>query len=566
MQMLPCLDFFFHAAASYCQTQSKQAGVSNVSQKIHNPCPLYSLLIVAMNFITAVSHTVAGSAETWESSDHKAAAASRTVDNSTATALPAPTSHTPRTRRGSSQSKTTFHLAHPPPSTKHRRHCRLRSRIILQLQQINGTSRPNPVLDVLPSVLFARSFARKVPQILQRKQGLGLDDLVVVRSPVRDSFLAAEAGPTRYVNEEKATEASIVASIAQSTSASDNGQKRTEIRFPHNHTWGATALSNGAYEFVSDGTEERQTLARWVPKKETGHGGLHGQAVENFRFSLMDCRTRRHPVIANMNKQSIDVYDRYIVPQSPPNACLHTDAESFTSIPSDHSNKARDTQQNESRKTTIETGDYLRTVIAITGIWVALCEGWSPNFRYSTTQVISNGFSELSSRRRSSATNPASPTVETGYTRLKNDTASQQRREVSQICSYGSTPSSPSADLPLALPRRAASTSATPLKNDSRRSLDPFGLRYYQNPHASDLIGRSGQGRSINTVAVRRDFVERPSSGHIPKVKEHLAYLARQPQDGRLPENETADSERMVRRPSRFKSIFDRLRRTSSVH
>ncbi|KAL8964013.1 MAG: hypothetical protein Q9183_004773, partial [Haloplaca sp. 2 TL-2023] len=475
-----------------------------------------------MNFITLASHTVAGITHTGESSDHKAAAASRTVDSSTATALPAPTPPTPRTRRGSSQSKTTFHLAHPPPSTKHRRHCRLRSRTILQLQQINSTSRSTPVLDVLPSLLFAPSFARKVPQILQRKQGLGLDDLVIVRSPVRDPILAAEAGTTRYANEEKATEASIVASICQSASASGNGQKRTEIRLPYDRTWCALALSNGAYEFVSDGTEERQTLARWVPKKEKGHGGLHGQAVENFRFSLMDCRTRRHPVIANMNKQSIDVYDRYIIPQSPSNACLHTDAASLTSISSDHSNEARDTQQNETRKTTVETDDYLRTVIAITGIWVALCEGWSPNFKYSTTQVISNGLSELSSRRRSSATNPASTTVETGYARLEDDTASQHRPEVSQICSYDSTPSSPSADLPLAPPRRAASTSVTPSKSDSHRNLDSFGLRYYQNSHASDLIGRSGHGRSIDGVAVRRDFVERPSSGHIPKAKEHL--------------------------------------------
>ncbi|KAL8872218.1 MAG: hypothetical protein Q9174_002116 [Haloplaca sp. 1 TL-2023] len=528
-----------------------------------------------MNLITAVSHTVAGSTQTSESLDHKASLPSRTVDTSNATTLPAPTPPTPRTRKGSSQSRTTFHLAHPPPSTKHRRHCRLRSRTILQIQQINSTARPDPVLDVLPSILYAPNFARKVPQILQRKHGLGLDDLVIVRSPGRDSFPAAEAGPTRYMNEEKATEASIVASICQSTSAPSDAWKRTEIRFPHNHTWRATALSNGAYEFVSDCAQGQQTLARWVPKKETGHSGLHGQAVANFRFSLMDCRTRRHPVIANMNKQSIDVYDRYTIPQSPKNACRHSDAECATSLSSDHSNEDRDTeQQGEPCKMIIETDDHLRTIIAITGIWVALCEGWSPNFRYSTSQVVSDGFSELSSRRRSSGTKPASSIVETGHNRMKNDATAQQRPEVSQICSYGLTSSSPSADLPLATPRRAASTSVTLSKSNSRQSLDLFRPHHYQNSHASDLIGQSSHRRSINIIALRRTSVERRLFGQIREVKEHLADqeprfptkdLERQPQDRRLPENATAGSEKLIRRPSRFKSVFARLRRSSTI-
>ncbi|KAL8649923.1 MAG: hypothetical protein Q9226_005370 [Calogaya cf. arnoldii] len=123
-------------------------------------------------------------------------------------------------------------------------------------------------------------------------------------------------------------------------------------------------------------------------------------AASRFKFSIVDVNTRRHPVIANMSMQSIDVYDRYSIPCSPQATPRQGNTEQLEQEGSVGRDEIDNGEGNETSKTVVETDDDLRTLVAITGIWVAFCENWSPHFRYSTKQVISNGISELSNRRR----------------------------------------------------------------------------------------------------------------------------------------------------------------------
>lgn len=562
--MFPCLDIVSDTAVSYCRERSSQASSFDVSQAKHTACPLPSLPSLAMNFITTVSTQprLSGSIDTWRSSENKLPEQVLTVTDSAASSTPESFTPKARGKRRSSQSKTSYHLAHPPPRVRHRRHFQFRPKTLLQLQQLSSTSRPTPVLDVLPSVLFAPRLARKVPLILQRRQGLGLDDLVVVQSQTREPVIAAESEPSEYVDEEKATETTIVAAICQSPSTASNGQSRTEIRLNNDSAWRATALSNGAYEFVSSGPGEIQSIARWVPKRNTGTGGSTGQAAQNFKFSLIDTHTRRHPVIANMNRQSIDVYDRYSVPSSPQDICRHTDVESIESMASDRNLGTKDGQCEEPCKATVETDDHLRTIITVTGIWVAFCEGWSPNFRYSTTQVISNGISELSNRRRSSAANPSSsPKDAARHEQPQSNARAQYRPGVLQTSSFSSVPSSPSQGLPTAFPRRTASMSTTLPGDDKCQHCACSGMDRQPSPIISDSGNDTGHGKPVNALGIDALLAATPTFGFVGQQDS-----VRRHQGVPMSNREATFTEGLAKRPGRFKNLFKSLRRTSGVH
>ncbi|KAL8777754.1 MAG: hypothetical protein Q9213_007720 [Squamulea squamosa] len=373
-----------------------------------------------------------------------------------------------RSRRRSSQSKTSYQLAHPPPTNRQRQRFRLRPKTLLQIQLVSNASRPIPLFDVLPSILFAPRLSWRVPRILQNKQGLGLDDLVVVRSQSRTSFPPAVEGQPWNADRDERTEREVVAAICQLSVADRNGRHRTEIRYSQGAIWTATALRSGAYEFVSHGQGDIASIARWVPKRE--HPIPHGTATpersdfagSKFKFSLIDAKSRQHPVIANMSRQSIEIYDRYSIPCSPQATPRQANAASFEQVGSVDRVEVQHGECDKPCKTIIETDDELRTVIAVTGIWVAFCEQWSPNFRYSTKQVISNGISELSSRRRSDTVQSLA---------LSADESSQDRSGVGNVFRHwprpkhnpclSSIPSSPLSASPAPSPQRTTSTSTT---------------------------------------------------------------------------------------------------------
>ncbi|KAL8917119.1 MAG: hypothetical protein Q9208_008158 [Pyrenodesmia sp. 3 TL-2023] len=294
----------------------------------------------------------------------------------------------PKSRRRSSQSKTSYRLAHPAPSTRQRQRFRIRPRTLLQLQQISNTSRPEPVIDVLPSVLFAPRLARRAPQIFQGKQGVGLDDLVVVHSQTHEPAIDAQARLSQAVGDESPNDSEIIAAICRSKPRNGDEISHTMIRFSHESAWTAVALRSGAYEFVCSEGGEAPSIARWVPKWEKDDGGsptIQGSRKANalgFKFSLIDTKSRRHPVIANMNRHSIDVYDQFSFPSTPRDARHYTDVESLDSALLEDTAETPFFERDGSHKTVIETDDHLRTLVTVTGIWVAFCEGWSPYFRY----------------------------------------------------------------------------------------------------------------------------------------------------------------------------------------
>ncbi|KAL8669035.1 MAG: hypothetical protein Q9168_006359 [Polycauliona sp. 1 TL-2023] len=440
-----------------------------------------------------------------------------------------------RTRRRSSQCRTTYQLAHPPPSTRQRQRFRLRPKTLLQLQQVSSASRPIPLFDVLPSILFAPRLTWRVPRLLQNKQGLGLDDLVFVRSQPPNSLPTSPEGSLWEIEHGEKTEREVVAVICQSNPTESNGQCRTEIRFSHGSTWSATALQSGAYEFASHGQESPRSIARWVPKRE----GLRAERTASleqseitapkFKFSLVDVKSRRHPVIANMSQQSIEVYDRYSIPRSPQATPRQDDTESLEQVGSLSGGRSNDGEGSGSPKTMVETDDELRTMIAITGIWVAFCEHWSPDFRYSTKQVISNEISELSSLRRTEDGQPPTASGD-GRRQRRFSTVDGFRHRPGETHKsvLSSIPASPRSGSPVASPQRTASTSTTIFGDEDSH---PGALLQTESPTNPMTLDHEQDGKPRMS----------PTAAHAEKVAEAVR-----------------------KRPGTFRRVVSRLRRTRS--
>ena len=338
-----------------------------------------------------------------------------------------------------------------------------------------------------------------------------------------------------------------------------NSQCLTEIRFSHGSTWWATALQSGAYELVSQGQGGSRSIARWVPKKDDMR--MDESEVEpttsKFKFSLVDVRSRRHPVIANMSKQRIDIYDRYSIPCSPHTTPRQDDPESFQQAGSVDSRDLDNGESTDTAKTVIETDDELRTVIAISGIWVACCEHWLPNFQYSTKQVISNDISELSNLRRIESRQPLAFSADDRSQQQPSNVDGSWHRQgerhksvLPPICS------SPSPHSPTASPRRTASTSTTVFGDDDSHHSASFETEHRMIPmdpydpnngtpqpnrmadnNAAKASARAGLVLSQDTIAQRGE--ERSS-------------------------NAVGVVEGASKRPGAFRRVVSRLRRTRS--
>ncbi|KAA8648716.1 hypothetical protein EYZ11_004243 [Aspergillus tanneri] len=286
-------------------------------------------------------------------------------------------------RKQSSRPKTSYQLAHPASHSRHRR-LNFRPKLVLQLQRVSQTPRPLPVLDVLPSTVYLPRLARRFPTIFRGKKGLGPNDLIVVTSDLYDRSGGDIAEKHPVSDDENGEHREVVATICQlREDALSKG--KAEICLNYGPVWEASPLSNGSYEFVAD-TENGIQILRWVLRggKSRRVSAPPGSPLQEdsrrFTFSVIDPSTRRHPVIASMTRNHLEVYDEYSMPTSG-----FASPTSAMSVISDCSEMDAPLDRR-----VITTGDHLRTLIIVTSIWVAFREGWSHNFSYKDSAVTVN--------------------------------------------------------------------------------------------------------------------------------------------------------------------------------
>ena len=283
-----------------------------------------------------------------------------------------PTSPSPTKR------KTAYQIAHPPPSLKQKQRLHIRPKLLLQLHETSLTRRPVPVLDVLPSTVFATRIARKFPKIFRGKNGLGADDLIIARSPeYTDHHDGADISGGESLDSRE-----VVAAICHPRKVVPGHGEMDEIFFNDGSFWQALHMPSGIYQFTLCQSNSN-LVARWVPRhsvarRQSLRAQSRGAAAlpddERFTFSLLNPESRRHPVIASMTRRSIDVPSEYTVSSGKMSASPESiDNDSYFSETS-----------SESPTRTLPMTEGLRTLILVSGIWVAFREGFSPNFKYDS--------------------------------------------------------------------------------------------------------------------------------------------------------------------------------------
>ena len=387
-----------------------------------------------------------------------------------------------RGSRSTKSSKTSFQLAHPPPLSKHKL-LRLHTTLLLQLQQISDASRPIPALDVLSSLAFAPRLARRCPRILNGKNGLGPNDLVIVSSQTYDGLFDVDESGAGHAEDESCEDREVVAAICPLKKEEGGDQGKAEVCLNYGPPWLASPLVNGIYEFVSTDECGVTRTARWVPRYSRGRrrvtiGQDRPQTPLNdekrFSFSIVNPESRRHAVIATLNRNTIDIRDQYPV---------QTNASTVSQVPSlsgpgleaiEHANCDL---PSSSDKILVDTDEHLQTLIVISGIWVAFREGYSQNFRYrdAFSSPLGSSNANTTHKHRVNSMN----TAESGSSRagtpnsqdFQLDSKSWQTNPKILHRSTASTSSTPRpAFTPTPSPRRAKSTGAAFFQRASSRN------------------------------------------------------------------------------------------------
>ena len=519
----------------------------------------------------------------------------------------------------SPKSKTTYRLAHPPPVSSHRAHLHIRPRILLQLQRVSKTVRPKPILEVLPSVIFATRLARRFPRTFKGKAGLGADDLVIVSSENYETAQLDARDPGELFEDARWEEREIVAAVCQLSKDKSGFQGRGEICLNNGALWTASKLGNGSYEFVMIDEHGLKTVARWVlkpPRQRTtpmAQSRPRSPSLEErkFNFSVLNPNSRRHAVIGTLDQHSIEVSDRYSnptlgskspglsTPRTPATGDICDVREGQSSYPwhSDRSSvgafdyqmqnspplSMTSTEMNFATEHPLEMNESLRTLILVTGLWVTFQEGFSSSFNSGD---LSQGQSTLSNtgskhQRRSlslSINRPGSEILPSTAKSSSNDKQSK-RRVLSHSPSTPVVPLAQPAKTPQIPPRRTMSTGPTFMRRVTSHRRSTTGAVRLGPTDEFDGSVAEGDSGDVNSIEgdnglQRRTLAIPPSLGTGSPLRERRVSSFQSSMDSPLepvisdgldpPGEPTALSKGATRKPRRLKRLFGLKRQSES--
>ncbi|KAL2221275.1 hypothetical protein M432DRAFT_651955 [Thermoascus aurantiacus ATCC 26904] len=274
-------------------------------------------------------------------------------------------------------------MAAPPPPTSLPRILRSRPRLLLQLQQIDHTARPEPVLDVVQTSGFGLRLDKIISAAFRGKGAVGHCH---PRAGLNDSYARIEVIGHDSAKARKDgcnEDGEVIATICQAQEeARRNGKGKVILRF--GPSWDASHHPNGRYEFVAANESVQNRIVEWMPC-EKGSRSMSAASLplgpvadqdKRFIFCVIDPITGHRSAIASMTRRSIDVIDRYSdVSRTRSNQFLRPDG-----APSDTS------EGNSAPGLNVKAiGDDLQLVLLITGICVAL---WEAHMR---TRLIPDG-------------------------------------------------------------------------------------------------------------------------------------------------------------------------------
>jgi hypothetical protein len=321
---------------------------------------------------------------------------------------------TKKKKRKSTRCSTSYQLAHPAPTlTRQQKLLHIRPKLLLQLQRFSSDKRPLPVVDVLPSIVVVPRLMKRFPRMFKGEGQLGANDVLVVKSENYDTPDDDNDGDLG--DDESCANREVLAVICQLRGLPGS----SEICLGDGSVWYATPMPKGVFEFVTtDPATGEKTVARWVqrvsPRRHSSLPTTSGPGSSvlgdyKYLFSILHPNSRRHPILASLTQKILDIPDNYTTVSSsagryPPTSPLRGSMTGWQPVPEEEDNLER---------TTLPIDDNTRTLIQVTGLWLALRLGWCPYFKYDDIPALT--------ATKSASTALPNPGARTCSTSVAND-------------------------------------------------------------------------------------------------------------------------------------------------
>lgn len=427
------------------------------------------------------------------------------------------TASTPRRthRKTTPRSSTNFLLAVPPPrtSTKKALLKAARPRLLLQLQELPSNSRPRPSIDVFPVSLLSGPLStaccvNRFSRLFGAKGELGPRDLVLVQS--EDYTNGQEKEETNSGRRQP------VAVIRRGRNPGD----KEEIVIEDGTVWTCTD-EKGYHSFVHVDEHGRSLTARWVKRtaskrvssissnrtssSSNSNPGMAPNTTDaadpdcRYTFSLINPLSRRHPILASLTPQSLEIFDSYTTPSAsqgryPPTRPMSCVMNSGSSVGSESPRSPLFEEPFTKRETHL-VDESVKKLITITSLWLTLRIGPSGPVAPATDCASDAGASDYSGLY----SQESAVGVQPGLTNTR--TVMPRRQTTSN--SMASTPSPQPTGL-----RRAMSTGASfvtrrrqrprsvATTNDTNMDLDKVKETETGSGPAVDVAATAAEGRS----------------------------------------------------------------------
>lgn len=429
-------------------------------------------------------------------------------------------------KKRAARSKTSYIYARPPKPVECRGKLHIRPKVLLQLHQIIPSQRPKPAYELVPFPLLPAKSTRRLARSFNTRERLGAHDLLIVKAEAYGKDEEATSDDDRWSSRE------VVGVICPAR----NEKCLTEICMDDGTSrWEVSSMPNGGFEFNTTDDHGLTLKARWVPKPVHSRRASAMSATaplsptlaptqddRKYTFSTITANSRRHPIVATMTQNRIDIMDSYAMPSatspSTPGSILHSpiitpasiDLESFMS----------------KDQMAIVTDDALRRFIVVTGVWVAAQKYYSAGQpptpsqetsavnRPSSTRTVSMSFldpprsaSPVSTLEENRRTLPR--LLRSGIDRLPRSTSFTADPSLAPVEAENSPNSSPSRKT---RSRRANSTGNTNLFTMSGSMRRRHGLAFEGQPLAESEEERQIK-RSVELLRIKELVLpDRPSS------------------------------------------------------
>lgn len=303
----------------------------------------------------------------------------------------------PKRRRAVARISTTYIVARPAPTlaVKKALLSTVRPRLVLQLQELAVGQRPVPAIDVFPASLIAGPLARaryihRFPRMLGNKREWGPRDLILLRSEDYASDVDADGDNAEISHARREP-------VAVLGPGRGSGEAGGEIVLDDGSSW-TCSNQRSFFDFVHVDSSGSSLTARWVrrpvakrissaPAARPVSLALSPQPFPSgseevpeadfcYTFSIINPLSRRHPVLATLTRNSMQIYHDYTTPSLPsavqsPCPPVSGALDSASSLDSPSSPLIPQDEVPVERQS-YSVDEDTRKLIKVTGLWLIL--------------------------------------------------------------------------------------------------------------------------------------------------------------------------------------------------